>query len=153
MVNTRFNGVRPVAPVNAPAEASTARRRVRGRGRGRERATPTWDGAPVGDAPRNETPPAHHDEIEENIKVENEENVGKEKEVQAETTCIPHLDPVLAQQIMSFLKRLVGSGVLHSVQATQAPTNPPIASTAPKVGGTGGMMLFFRPFVGFCYDW
>uniref|UniRef100_M1DEW5 'chromo' domain containing protein n=1 Tax=Solanum tuberosum TaxID=4113 RepID=M1DEW5_SOLTU len=33
MVNTRFNGIRPVASVNAPAEESTAKGRDRGRGR------------------------------------------------------------------------------------------------------------------------
>uniref|UniRef100_M1DCU2 'chromo' domain containing protein n=1 Tax=Solanum tuberosum TaxID=4113 RepID=M1DCU2_SOLTU len=33
MVNIRFNVVRPVAPVNAPAEESAARSRGRGRGR------------------------------------------------------------------------------------------------------------------------
>uniref|UniRef100_M1DRL5 'chromo' domain containing protein n=1 Tax=Solanum tuberosum TaxID=4113 RepID=M1DRL5_SOLTU len=38
MVNTRYNGVRPVAPVNAPAEESAARGRGRGRGRGRARS-------------------------------------------------------------------------------------------------------------------
>uniref|UniRef100_M1DHC9 Uncharacterized protein n=1 Tax=Solanum tuberosum TaxID=4113 RepID=M1DHC9_SOLTU len=48
------------------------------------RVAPTRDGAPVGDAPINEAPPAHHDEIEENVEVEDEENVGQEKEVQAE---------------------------------------------------------------------
>uniref|UniRef100_M1DP73 'chromo' domain containing protein n=1 Tax=Solanum tuberosum TaxID=4113 RepID=M1DP73_SOLTU len=37
MVNTRFNGVRHVAPVNEPAEESAARGRGRGRGRGRAR--------------------------------------------------------------------------------------------------------------------
>nr|AAT38742.2 'chromo' domain containing protein [Solanum demissum] len=59
MVNTRFNGVRPVAPVNTPAEESVAKGCDRGRG-------------------------------------------------------------------------LVGPGVLLSVQATQAPANPPIAITVPK---------------------
>uniref|UniRef100_M1D8W7 Uncharacterized protein n=1 Tax=Solanum tuberosum TaxID=4113 RepID=M1D8W7_SOLTU len=87
MVNTRFNGVRPVAPVNAPIEESASRGRGCGKGRGRARdrgrgrVEPTRDGAP---------------------------NVGQEEEVHAETTGIPPLDPVLAQQIMSFLKGMVG---------------------------------------------
>uniref|UniRef100_M1DPM0 Uncharacterized protein n=1 Tax=Solanum tuberosum TaxID=4113 RepID=M1DPM0_SOLTU len=59
MVNTRYNGIRLVAPVNAPAEEFTAT----GRGRGRK--------------------------IEEEVEVENIENVeevGQEEEVQAEAT-------------------------------------------------------------------
>uniref|UniRef100_M1DU13 'chromo' domain containing protein n=1 Tax=Solanum tuberosum TaxID=4113 RepID=M1DU13_SOLTU len=69
MVNTRFNGVRSVAPVNAPAEESTARGRGRGkgrgraRGRGRGRVAHPGDGAPVENAPRNKNPPALHEEI------------------------------------------------------------------------------------------
>uniref|UniRef100_M1DAK3 Uncharacterized protein n=1 Tax=Solanum tuberosum TaxID=4113 RepID=M1DAK3_SOLTU len=105
------------------------------RGRGRGRVAPTRDGAPVENAPRNEAPPAHHEEVDENVEVENEENVGQEEEVQAETICIPPLDPVLAQTIMSFLKGLVGPGVLPSIQATQAPANPPIAITVPRSFG------------------
>uniref|UniRef100_M1DLS1 'chromo' domain containing protein n=1 Tax=Solanum tuberosum TaxID=4113 RepID=M1DLS1_SOLTU len=103
IVNTRFNDVKSVAPVNAPAEESSARGRGRGRGRGRVRGrgrgrvVPNWNGAPIENAPRNEATPAHHEEVEENIEVENEENIGQEEEVQAETTCIPLLHPVLAQ--------------------------------------------------------
>uniref|UniRef100_M1DXP0 Uncharacterized protein n=1 Tax=Solanum tuberosum TaxID=4113 RepID=M1DXP0_SOLTU len=62
MVNTRFNGVRPVAPINAPAEESAARGRGQVRGRGRGRVAPNRDGVPVGDAPRNEAPHAYHEE-------------------------------------------------------------------------------------------
>uniref|UniRef100_M1D9H5 'chromo' domain containing protein n=1 Tax=Solanum tuberosum TaxID=4113 RepID=M1D9H5_SOLTU len=97
MVNTRYNGIRPVAPVNAPA------------------------------------PHVHHEEIEVDVDVENVEEVGQEEEVQAETTCIPPMNLMLAQQIMSFKKGLTGPGVLPSVQATQAPSNHPIAITTPKL--------------------
>uniref|UniRef100_M1DBS8 'chromo' domain containing protein n=1 Tax=Solanum tuberosum TaxID=4113 RepID=M1DBS8_SOLTU len=154
MVNTMFNDVRPVAPVNAPAKQSATRGHGRGmgrervRGRGRERVTPTRDGAPVKNAPRNEAPLVHHEEVEENVEVENEKNVGQEEEVQTETTCIPPLDPVLAQQIMSFLKGLVGPGLFPYVQATQAPANPLIAITVPKVGGTVGTNVFFHLLLG-----
>ncbi|KAH0765510.1 hypothetical protein KY285_001381 [Solanum tuberosum] len=153
MVNSRFNGVRLVALVNAPIEEYTAR--GRGRGRGRERAKgrghgrvePAGNGAPVENAPMNENPHAHHEEIEENVDVD-VEDLGQKREVQAETTCDPPLDPVLAQQIMSFLKGLVGPGVLPSAQPTQAPTNSHVTSTSPKVGETGGNDAFFRPLLG-----
>ncbi|XP_049378091.1 uncharacterized protein LOC125842836 [Solanum stenotomum] len=44
MGSTKFNGVKPVAPINAPAEEST--RRGRGRGRGRGRARGNYFGTP-----------------------------------------------------------------------------------------------------------
>uniref|UniRef100_M1DWB3 Uncharacterized protein n=1 Tax=Solanum tuberosum TaxID=4113 RepID=M1DWB3_SOLTU len=82
---------------------------------------------------------------EENVDVE---DVGQEEEVQAETIDVLPIDPVLAQQIMSFLKGLVGPGVLPSAQAPQAPTNPHVATTVPKVGGTGGNVAFFCLLLG-----
>uniref|UniRef100_M0ZWW8 'chromo' domain containing protein n=1 Tax=Solanum tuberosum TaxID=4113 RepID=M0ZWW8_SOLTU len=115
MVNTRYNGVRPIAPVNAPAEESAVKDRGRGRGRGRARGRGHGRVTPVENTPVNENPHAHHEEIEE---------------------------------IMSFLKGLAGPGVLPSVQTTQAPANPPNASTAPKTGGTGGNDAFFHPLLG-----
>uniref|UniRef100_M1DL04 'chromo' domain containing protein n=1 Tax=Solanum tuberosum TaxID=4113 RepID=M1DL04_SOLTU len=154
MVNTRYNSIRPVAPVNVPAEESTARGRVRGRGRGRVRGRGRGRVAPAGNedhvqnALMNENPHAHHEEIEENVDVENIEDVGQEKEVQDETIDVPPIDTVLARHVMSFLKWLVGPGVLPSVQATQAPTNPHVASNAPKMGGTGGNDALFRPLLG-----
>lgn len=41
----------------------------------------TRDGAPIENAPKNETPPTHREEVVDNIEVENEENVGQEEEV------------------------------------------------------------------------
>uniref|UniRef100_M1DVS9 Uncharacterized protein n=1 Tax=Solanum tuberosum TaxID=4113 RepID=M1DVS9_SOLTU len=84
----------------------------------------------------------------ENVDVEDAEDVGQEEEVQVGTTDVPPIDPVLARHIMPFLKGLVGPGVLPSAQATQAPTNPLVACTAPKVGGTGGNDTFFCPLLG-----
>uniref|UniRef100_M1DVT1 'chromo' domain containing protein n=1 Tax=Solanum tuberosum TaxID=4113 RepID=M1DVT1_SOLTU len=102
MVNTRFNSVRPAAHVNEPAEESTTRGRDRGR------------------------------EIKENIEVENDEDSGQEEKVQVEATSIPSLDPVLGQQIMSFLKELVGLGVLPVVPIIQTPAKPLLLSLSPR---------------------
>uniref|UniRef100_M1DAE0 Uncharacterized protein n=1 Tax=Solanum tuberosum TaxID=4113 RepID=M1DAE0_SOLTU len=46
------------------------------------------------------------------------------------------------------LERIGGPGVLPSIQATQAPANPPIAITIPKVGGNVSNDAFFRPLLG-----
>uniref|UniRef100_M1DUT9 Uncharacterized protein n=1 Tax=Solanum tuberosum TaxID=4113 RepID=M1DUT9_SOLTU len=102
MVNTRFNDVRPVAPVNALVDESTARGRGLGRGkerakgRGRGRVEPAGNKAPDENAPMNENPHVHHEEIDENIDVD-VEDLGQEGEVQVETTCVPPFEPVLAQ--------------------------------------------------------
>ncbi|XP_049413243.1 uncharacterized protein LOC125876166 [Solanum stenotomum] len=145
MVNTRFNDVRPVAPVNAPTKESAAKGHSRGRGRGRARGrgrgrvAPAGNEAPVENASVNENPHAHHEEMEEeNVNVENVEEVRQEKELQAETTNVPSIDPVLARHIMSFLKGLVGPEVFPSVEVTQTPTNSPVVSTATKVSWTEG---------------
>ena len=42
---------------------------------------PTRDGALVKKSPINEASHSHHEEVEENREVENEENVGQEKKV------------------------------------------------------------------------
>uniref|UniRef100_M1DZI0 Uncharacterized protein n=1 Tax=Solanum tuberosum TaxID=4113 RepID=M1DZI0_SOLTU len=82
MVNTRFNGVRPVALFNEPAEESTTGGRGRGKGRGRAmgrgrgRVAPARNGSPIENSPRKEVPSGHHEEIEENVEVENDEDVG-----------------------------------------------------------------------------
>lgn len=62
---------------------------------------PTRNGVPVGDAPCNEALPVHHEEVEEKIEVGDVKIVGPEEEVQVETTCIPPIDLLLAQQIVS----------------------------------------------------
>lgn len=54
--------------------------------------TPTRDRTLVKNTPINKAPSAHHEKVEENIKVENEENIGKKEMVPAETTCFPPID-------------------------------------------------------------
>uniref|UniRef100_M1DXP5 Uncharacterized protein n=1 Tax=Solanum tuberosum TaxID=4113 RepID=M1DXP5_SOLTU len=130
MVNTRFNGVRPVAPVNELVEEFATRSRGRGRGRGiargkcRGRVSPARVGAPIENTPINEDPPGHHEEIEGNVEVENNEDVGQEEE------------------------GLVGPRVIPATEQTQNPANPSIVITAPKVGGTIGTDAFFHPLLG-----
>uniref|UniRef100_M1E0Q9 Late blight resistance protein n=1 Tax=Solanum tuberosum TaxID=4113 RepID=M1E0Q9_SOLTU len=66
MVNTRYNGVRPVAPINAPAEESATRGRGRGKGRrsvgGRDRGTvaPVVNEVSIDNFPMNKNPPEHN---------------------------------------------------------------------------------------------
>ena len=64
----------------------------------------------------------------------------------AETLGIPPIDPVLDQQIMSFLKGLACPGVLPSLQATQPPVIPPITITIAKVGINVGNDAQYCPF-------
>lgn len=51
---------------------------------------------------------------------------------------------MLSQKILLFLQGLDGPGMLPSVQATQAPTNQPFASTALKTSEIEGNDAFFR---------
>ncbi|XP_015075547.1 uncharacterized protein LOC107019648 [Solanum pennellii] len=106
-----------MVPINAPTEESTARSRGRGRGRerargrGRGRVEPTRDGVSIENAPQNEASPYIIKRLKRILRLKMEE-VGQEEEVQAETTGVPPIEPVLAQQIMSFLKGLVGPRVM-----------------------------------------
>lgn len=56
---------------------------------------------------------------------------------------------MLADQIMSFLKRLIVPGVLPSVKEAQAPANPPIVVTTSKPIGNVGNNDFFHPLLGY----
>ncbi|WMV58447.1 hypothetical protein MTR67_051832 [Solanum verrucosum] len=145
MVNTRYNGVRPVAPVNALAEESAVRGRDRRRGRGRAkvrgrgRVAPAVNKVPIDSVPMNENPPSHNEEIEEDIEVEDVEENGQEEEVPAETSVVPPIDPVLAQQIIAFLKGDQHTGTKGDLQADRRLTNK-----ARRSSGLPFFILFCR---------
>lgn len=140
MVNTRFNDVCPVAQFNSPDEEQ---------GRGRRRVALAGNEVLLEIIHVNKNLPKNNEEIEEDIKVADVGEVGQEEEVLAEITIVPPINLALAQQIMLFLKGLVCPRVIPTVQESQAPTNPPTASIAPKVSGTGGNDAFFHPLLVF----
>lgn len=67
--------------------------------------------SPAENVHREEAPPTLQEEVEENVEIEDDEVVGQEKDAQTVNICIPSLNPVFAQQIMSILK---GSVILGS---------------------------------------
>uniref|UniRef100_M1DTW9 'chromo' domain containing protein n=1 Tax=Solanum tuberosum TaxID=4113 RepID=M1DTW9_SOLTU len=66
-------------------------------------------GAPVENVPREKAPLVPQEEVEENVEIEDEGDVGHEENALARNTDIPSLDPMLAQQIMFFLKGIDGA--------------------------------------------
>lgn len=104
----------------------------------------------------NDNPIEHHEELYENVDIEDMQNyevVGQKGKLQTETIGVPPIDPVLAQQITSFFKGLVGPRELPSFQSNQDPANPPIAITTAKANGNVGKDAFFLSFVECCPDW
>lgn len=73
----------------------------------------------IDNVPINWNPLVHNEKIE--YEVEDVEEIERGKGVKDKATGIPLVDPVLAQQIMSFLKGVVSPRFVPSVQATQAP--------------------------------
>ncbi|WMV25314.1 hypothetical protein MTR67_018699 [Solanum verrucosum] len=128
--------------------------KCRGRARARGRGRVEGNGAPVKNAHVNENPHAHHEEIEEkNVDVKDVDDVGQEEEGLVGPGVLSSAKstqaPTNPPVASTAPKGLVGPGVLSSAKSTQAPTNPHVASTAPKVGGTGGNDAFFCPLLGF----
>ena len=81
----------------------------------------------IDNVPINWNPLVHNEKIE--YEVEDVEEIERGKGVKDKATGIPLVDPVLAQQIMSFLKGLAD---LRMPPPAQAPTDPPVARNAPK---------------------
>uniref|UniRef100_M1DIM5 Uncharacterized protein n=1 Tax=Solanum tuberosum TaxID=4113 RepID=M1DIM5_SOLTU len=106
------------------------------------------DGDPVEKVPREETLPAPQEEVEENLKIEDEGDVEQEEDAPARNTGVPPLDPMLAQRIMYFLKGLVGLGVLPTVKTAQPSINLLVTATIPMADGALGTDAFFHPLLG-----
>lgn len=86
------------------------------RGGGRIARAREW--VPADISPKSKAPPVHHKDIEEGIEVKNLEQGWQEEEVHVDTTSIPHIDPVIAENSMLFFKGFAGPGVLPSIKAT-----------------------------------
>ncbi|KAH0745921.1 hypothetical protein KY285_007578 [Solanum tuberosum] len=84
----RYNGVRPIAPVNATADESA-----------QKVAVEAEIEEELGVEAVNHF--AHNDEIEENVDVDDVEEIGQEEEVQAGNVGVPPLDPMLTQQFIT----------------------------------------------------
>ena len=75
MVNTCYNGVRPIASINELAEEPTTRGFGRGKVRwrvrdgGQGRVAPTRSGASVEYAPRKEPPSVPQEEVHKNVEI------------------------------------------------------------------------------------
>ena len=72
------------------------------------------------------------------VEFENVKEVENEEGVQDEAKGIPPIDPMLAQQSMSFLKRLAGRWM---IPPTQVPANPLVATLNPRQLERQVMML------------
>ena len=115
--------------------------RVKGRGSGR--VAPAVYEVSMDNIPMNENRLAHNKEIEEEVDIEGVKEIEQEEGVHGAAIGIPLINPVLAQQIMSFLNGLAGPVMLPP---TQALTNPLVARKAPRMGEVGGNYASSIPF-------
>lgn len=89
-----------------------------------------------------EAPPAPQIEVEENMEVEMREDT------HARIARLPPLDLAIAQQLLTFLSKLIDFGTIPTVYIAQASIIHPITTPSPNMGRFLDNDAFFHPLLG-----
>uniref|UniRef100_M1DWW7 Uncharacterized protein n=1 Tax=Solanum tuberosum TaxID=4113 RepID=M1DWW7_SOLTU len=93
------------------------------------------------------------EEVQENVEIKNEKDRGPDEEVQAETTDIPPLDPVLAQHIMTFSEGISRPWSPSHSASSSTPSQSPYYCYCSQGGWRIKHGCLFPSPIGTCDEW